>query len=420
MPMAKTEKTEAAETDKLIATLVAQVEHDYTPPRVKRDAHPKMHGCVQAEFHVENTLPDYLQQGIFKNLGRTYCAWVRYSNAFHIQHDLEFETRGMAVKLLDVGEDNLVGDDGRTQDFLFATYDVFFLPNPDHYVEFAAAVAVGPMQSVGFFIRQRLFRGLWASLRSAFMIVRNPLAIRYYSQTPYRLGPKREVKLQASPRLTPALKRSLPGRVRFGLKMIVANLVLFLFEFPPAKLLISFFDVQGNKGSAEDFCDQNIAARDHLRLAMMSFLGEHDAWFDVLMQLRPGPNPNFIEDATKRWRSKFEKVATIRIPRQVFWPEVGMPSKIKSTTTEMMDLGENMSFNPWHALPAHEPLGPINKTRRRVYEAIVRTRHELNGVPPQVPTLAKYNEIKSVAQCGDVSTPPIPESALPCRSVDTR
>jgi hypothetical protein len=412
MPMPDAEpdevaRTEVAETDRLIETLVAQVKHDYPPPRVKRDAHPKMHGCVQAEFHVEKTLPDHLQHGIFAkaNLDRTYLAWVRYSNAFHIQHDLEFETRGMAVKLLDVGEDNLVRDDGQTQDFLFATHDLFFLPNPEHYVEFATAVAAGPTQMFGFFIKQRLFR--WALLRSGYKIVSNPLAIPYYSQTPYSLGPDQAVKLLASPRLTPALKRSLPGRVRFGLRMIVANMVLFLFELPPAKMLIALFDIQANKGSAEDFCDQYLAPRDCLRLAMMSFLGEHDAWFDVLVQRTSETDP-IIDDATRRWRSKFEKVATIRIPRQVFWPEVGMPSTIKNRTTEMMDLGENMSFNPWHALRDHTPLGPINNTRRRVYKAIVETRHRLNGVPPQKPGPAAYNAIKSVVQFGDVGQLPEP------------
>jgi hypothetical protein len=417
--MAELSEADVARTGRLIDTLVAQVKHDYPPPRVKRDAHPKMHGCVQAEFHVEKTLPAYLQHGIFRNLDSTYLAWVRYSNAFHIQHDLEFETRGMAVKLLDVGADNLVNDDGQTQDFLFATHDVFFLPNPEHYVEFATAVAVSPTKLFGFFIKQRLFRGLWALLRSGYMIVSNPLAIPYYSQTPYSLGPDQAVKLLASPRLTPALKRSLPGRVQFGLRMIVANLALFLFEFPPAKMLIAFFKFQGNKGSAEDFCDHYLALRDCLRLAMMSFLGEHDAWFDVLVQRTSETNP-IIDDATKRWRSKFEKVATIRIPRQVFWPEVGMPSTIKNRTTEMVDLGENMSFNPWHALPEHKPLGPINETRRRVYKAIVETRHQLNCVPMPLPTPAKYNEIKAVVQYGDMSTPPVPASPPPCRSDDPR
>jgi hypothetical protein len=404
--MSEARRDDQIEIDKLIQTLVDQVEHDYPPSRVKRDAHPKMHGCVQAEFRVEKALPANLQHGIFKNLGHTYLAWVRFSNAFHLEHDLKYETRGMAVKLLDVRGRNIVNNDGETQDFLFATHDIFFLPNTEHYDEFAKAAAAGPTKIFSFFMRRRLFRGFWSMLKSSVVIASNPLAIPYYSQTPYRLGDAQAVKLQAAPHRTAALERSLPGRLPFAMRMMVANAVIFLFDLPLMRGLLTMFEFQANKGSAEDFCDRYIAPRDQLRLAMMSFLSEHDAWFDVMVQLQPDADKTdktFIEDATKRWTTKFEKVATIHIPRQVFWPELGMPLNILNKTTEMIDLGENMSFNPWHALPEHEPLGNINRARRRVYEAIVRTRHRLNARRMPVPTEGAYNRIKSVVQFGNMS-----------------
>jgi hypothetical protein len=37
-----------------------------------------------------------------------------------------------------------------------------------------------------------------------------------------------------------------------------------------------------------------------------------------------------------------------------------------------------MSFNPWHAVPAHKPLGGINRLRQAVYQAISKLRHEMN------------------------------------------
>ncbi|MEK1942330.1 MAG: hypothetical protein AAAB16_18325, partial [Pseudomonas sp.] len=36
------------------------------------------------------------------------------------------------------------------------------------------------------------------------------------------------------------------------------------------------------------------------------------------------------------------------------------------------------SFNPWHALPEHRPLGGINRLRKAVYEAVSAYRHERN------------------------------------------
>ena len=42
-----------------------------------RDAHPKAHGCVRADFQVEKDLPPRLAQGIFLP-GRTYPALIRF------------------------------------------------------------------------------------------------------------------------------------------------------------------------------------------------------------------------------------------------------------------------------------------------------------------------------------------------------
>jgi len=66
-------------------------------------------------------------------------------------------------------------------------------------------------------------------------------------------------------------------------------------------------------------------------------------------------------------------VATVRIPKQRF-------------ATEARDaLAENLSFNPWHALPQHRPLGGVNRIRRIVYRAISNLRRETNGAATKEP-----------------------------------
>jgi hypothetical protein len=35
-----------------------------------------------------------------------------------------------------------------------------------------------------------------------------------------------------------------------------------------------------------------------------------------------------------------------------------------------------MSFNPWHALPEHRPLGDMNRARREIYWAMSAFRRE--------------------------------------------
>jgi hypothetical protein len=75
----------------------------------RRDAHPRAHGCVKAEFQVEAALPVELAQGVFVR-GTTYPAWVRFSNGSPdpSQPDAKGDIRGMAVKLLNVPGDKIL------------------------------------------------------------------------------------------------------------------------------------------------------------------------------------------------------------------------------------------------------------------------------------------------------------------------
>lgn len=115
------------------------------------------------------------------------------------------------------------------------------------------------------------------------------------------------------------------------------------------------------------------------------------------------------DNATKRWSewaSPFRRVAELRIPCQVFWPEEGMPRELQGATVEMMKLGENMSFNPWHALAEHTPVGSINEMRRHIYTAIARFRRSRNAVEQPVPTVAQYRQLQEVVQFGRLVAPP--------------
>ena len=78
-----------------------------------------------------------------------------------------------------------------------------------------------------------------------------------------------------------------------------------------------------------------------------------------------------IEDTTVRWseeRAPFVPVARLFIPAQDF------------DTPEQNALCENLSFNPWHGITAHEPLGKLNQLRRDLYLATAAFRQSRNGV----------------------------------------
>jgi len=99
--------------------------------------------------------------------------------------------------------------------------------------------------------------------------------------------------------------------------------------------------------------------------------------FDFMVQLQTDPVKMPVEDATIVWDEKlspFQKVATIRIPKQ----NPDLPAQLETS--------EHLSFTPWHSLPDHRPLGNTNRIRRTVYELISRLRHQKNKVARKEPT----------------------------------
>jgi hypothetical protein len=58
----------------------------------------------------------------------------------------------------------------------------------------------------------------------------------------------------------------------------------------------------------------------------------------------------------------------------------------KCDVSEQMAFFDNLSWNPWNALPEHRPLGGINRARKSVYEDSSGLRHKTTGVAPIIPT----------------------------------
>jgi len=67
-------------------------------------------------------------------------------------------------------------------------------------------------------------------------------------------------------------------------------------------------------------------------------------------------------------------VATLRIARQKF----DSPAQIA--------FARRLSYNPWHCIAEHRPLGNQSRARRRMYWELSKLRHEMNAVPHYEPT----------------------------------
>ena len=315
---------EAATAKQIADTIEMSIRKEYVTDIALRDAHPKAHGCVRAEFKINETLPPLLAQGVFIP-GKTYQAWIRFSNGSSNakQADIKKDARGMAIKLLEVSGKNLSDENSSTQDFIMINHPVFFANDPARYLSFMQDI-----NSDKFLKKLHIpfalgAKGTWIALNSRNKIS-NPLQTRYWSMVPYQLG---------------------LGDHRQAVK----------YSARACSTIVSPIPARPN--------------RDFLREALRTSLQESDACMEFLVQPRTSTSMS-VEDSMTEWKedqAPFYKVATIHIPKQVF------------DTPEQNKFCENLSFTPWHALVEHKPLGGINRMRKIIYEQISRVRHEMNS-----------------------------------------
>ncbi len=303
-----------------------------TPPGqwVKRDAHPKAHGCVHGTFTVSADAPKAVRHGLFATPA-TYPVWIRFSNGNNTP-DNKGDIRGMGMKLCQVPGPKILDDEKLTQDFLMIANTVMPVGVPGEYLAlFETLINHTPWPAIKGIPFLHLLRALGNIAETALFKPTNPLLFQYWSTTPFRLG---------------------SGAMKYSAR-------------PCASM------------HAEEAKRPENPGPDFLREAMARLLAERDACFDFMVQPQTDAVAMPIEDAAVRWSeelSPFVKVGTIHIPAQKF-------------TSPAQDMFcENLSINPWHTLVEHRPLGGINRVRRVVYEAISEYRHARNHAPRTEPT----------------------------------
>jgi hypothetical protein len=297
---------------------------------LRRGQHAKATGCVTAEFRIADDVPSQMRHGVFRQPGRTFSAIVRFSNSQGtFEKDGEGTARGLAIKLLDVAGDRAIpGDGDRTQDFLMIDHPVFPFPDPKAYVDIIGRKNIplvgGLVAAAHLILLERDELAILRAIRGK--RVANPLEITYWSGTPFWLGPASNagghaVKYSAVSR---HLNRTAPP------------------EHP------------------EDLAD------DYFTRALASGLDSQEAVFDFKIQLQTDAVAMPVENVAVEWSEDISRpvsVATLRIP----------PQKVEASG-QLATQCESMSFNPWHALAEHRPMGGMNRLRKLVYQASVEKR----------------------------------------------
>ena len=297
--------------------------------RAERAGNTKTYGVVRASFEIRPDLPEHLKQGLFAE-PRSYPAWVRFAGPGPVAPP-DIDDNGifsLSIKAMGVPGEKLLEDERWTQDFTFISAPTFTTPNVVENVKLQRWLARGTpifyfLNPFDSHLLDLLMQGLYSRTQA------NPLEADYWSCTSYLHGEGQAIHYAARPRG--------PRRSRVPRR-------------PSAN---------------------------YLREAMVRTLSEREVVFDFMVQLQTDPRRMPIELDSVRWPeelSPFVPVATLRIPIQRF------------DSPRQLAFAGSLSFNPWHSLAAHRPLGNQNRARRSVYQALSKLRQELNREPHVEPT----------------------------------
>lgn len=303
-----------------------------SPTTFRRDVHAKTHGCLKASFEVQSNLDPRLRQGLFAKSG-TYKAWIRLSSGdTQVQDDKIGDARGFAIKVMGVPGEKLLEPEkwAQTHDFIMINSPVFFIQTAEEYSKFSAALGRGKQAVYGYFFGgPSLDPRTWRlrQMKLAVDTLKAPpdslLDERYYSLSAYRLGSALYVK--------------------YGLRPCAPRPAVHPDRDEP----------------------------NFLRNTMREELKRGGACFEFMVQPQVSGKFMPVEDATVLWSEKdspFVPVAKLQIEKQEF------------DTPEQNTFCEDLSFNPWHALPEHRPVGLMNRLRHSLYQEIGRYRRCQNGV----------------------------------------
>jgi hypothetical protein len=328
----KIEPDEEAFLDSIVSSFQSQMRGLWKPGKFERGGNTKTHGIVRGEFIVHDNLPENFRRGIYAT-PRSYPAWVRFSGPGpYITPDIDdVGFMSISVKLMDVPGPKLADDEKFTQDMFGVSPPTFV--TPDTRANAQLQIQSGKNAQILYFVNLHdshvldlIMQGLWIKTQSS------PFEAPYFSDVPYLMGEGQAMEYSFWP--------------KSNRKTRIPNL-----PFRPPD--------------------------NYLRNAMVASLASGDVEFDVRVQMQTDAFLMPIENAGVLWPEKLSprvSVATLRLPRQTF----DYPAQL--------EFARILSYNPWHSIAEHRPLGNQGRARRRMYAELAQLRQSMNGVTHYEPT----------------------------------
>jgi hypothetical protein len=317
---------EEAHLNDIITTMGKQMEGLWKRGDYQRCGNTKTHGIVRGEFIIREDIPANMKRGIYAT-PRTFPAWVRFSGPGpYITPDIDdVGFMSMSIKLMDVPGPKLMDDEKFTLDMFGVSPPTFVTAdtksNADlQYWSLKNASIFHFLKFRNHHLLDLIMQSLWIKTQSS------PLESQYFSCVPYLLGEGQAMQYSMRSRLktrTPVPR--LPLR-------------------PPDN---------------------------YLREAMVATLAKQDMEFDILLQVQTDPFKMPIENNAVYWPPRHSPrvpAAVLRIPQQAF------------NSPEQMAFAKVLSYNPWHCIPEHRPLGNQSRARLRLYKKLSTFRQSVNGV----------------------------------------
>ena len=278
---------------------------------------------VTAELTVLPDLPPHARQGLFATPA-TYPAYVRYSNgAGTRQADTVGDVRGVAIKVVGVeGKKIIPGmENAKTQDFLLIRTPAIPFRDAHEFVKVVTAATNRLLLLPRVLSRLGVGRTLELLPKLA-RSVGSPM-----------------LSLATTPYFSAAAIRCGDHAVRYAL-------------LPHAT------DVPAKPGTSPDYLGEELGVR----------LKRGPVGYDVRLQFYVDAARTPIEDFSVEWLEVDAPpvtVARLTLPQQ----DVATPRGRR-----VADYVEELSFDPWHALEAHGPLGNVMRARNHAYRLSTKER----------------------------------------------